>query len=320
MHAVPVPIDPELAALQSAQPAAEPLTRAALPSARAGLASFFPPAFELAAGRSIVIEERVIDGPVGPLEVTITRPRELVPGAPGLYNMHGGGLIMGTRNMDAGRVISLVEEFGFVAVNVEYRLAPEHPGLAPVDDCYAGLVWMAEHADELGFDPARLFTIGGSAGGLLSAAMALRARDLAGPSVAGSLLLVPMLDPRNDSISTHQWPADGPWSRSIDVLSWNCVLGDTPADEAHPWLAPTNADDLSGLPPAYLELGSAETLRDEAVAYASRIWAAGGEAELHIWSGGTHGFEMFHPDAALSRDALAARSTWIRRMLERTAR
>ncbi|WP_205787043.1 alpha/beta hydrolase [Specibacter cremeus] len=318
MRAVPVPIDPEIAARMAGQPAGEPITRETLVASRAGMAGFFPPAAEVIGARPVRAEERLIPGPAGELEVTIIRPAEPRPDAPGLYNMHGGGLIMGTRHMDTGRIVDLVEEFGFVAVNVEYRLAPEHPYLAPMDDCYAGLDWMAGHAGELGFDAGRLFTIGGSAGGLLSASMALQARDNGGPAIAGQVLLVPMLDYRNTSVSTHQYPTDGPWSRHIDVLSWDCVLGDlVTGDDVSPYVAPANAADLSGLPPAYIELGSAETLRDEALAYATRIWAAGGEAELHIWSGGTHGFEMFHPDTRLAHDALAARSSWFRRMLAR---
>ncbi|MEV8631681.1 alpha/beta hydrolase [Streptosporangium sp. NPDC051023] len=320
----PVPFDPELermlAAMRGDGPAPAPVTLETLPAARAGMAAMAAPPEAVIGDRPVDVEERTIPGqPGGPdLAVTVLRPRERVQGAPGLYNMHGGGLVMGDRHMDTPRLVDLVVEFGFVVVNVEYRLAPENPGTGPAEDCYAGLVWMAEHAQELGLDPERIIVMGGSAGGCLSAAMALMARDRKGPKLAGQLLLVPMLDDRSETVSSHQYDGIGTWDRHINVFSWQAVLGDKVGDpDVSPYAVPSRATDLSGLAPAYIELGSAELLRDESVEYANRIWAAGGEAELHVWSGGFHGFEVFCPDSKLAAYALQTRRTWIRRVLGR---
>ncbi|MFC3983267.1 alpha/beta hydrolase [Streptosporangium jomthongense] len=319
----PVPFDPELgqllAAMRGDSPP-QPLNAETLSASRAGLEAMAQPAAVVIGDRPVEAEERTIPGRPGApdLAVTILRPKERVPGAPGLYNMHGGGLVMGDRHMDTPRLVDMVVEFGFVVVNVEYRLAPENPGTGPAEDCYAGLLWTADHAEELGYDPERLIVMGGSAGGNLAAAMSLMARDRKGPKLAGQLLLVPMLDDRNESVSTHQYDGIGTWDRAANLFAWKSVLGDgVGGPDVSPYAAPARATDLSGLPPAYIELGSAELFRDESVEYASRIWAAGGEAELHVWNGGFHGFEMYFPDSGLGRDALRTRDTWVRRILGR---
>ncbi|TNY34726.1 hypothetical protein EIO00_22320 [Thermomonospora catenispora] len=117
-------------------------------------------------------------------------------------------------------------ELGLVAVSVEYRLAPEHPHPAQIEDCYAGLTWTAEHAGELGIDPGRIIVAGVSAGGGLAAAMALLARDRGGPALAGQMLLCPMLDDRNDTPSAHQMAGRGVWDRTANETAWNAVLGE----------------------------------------------------------------------------------------------
>ncbi|GAA3071934.1 alpha/beta hydrolase [Streptosporangium carneum] len=316
------PFDPELERMLTATrgdgPAQPPVTLETLPESRAAFEAMSPSPAEVIGDRPVDFEERTIPGRPGApeLAVTVLRPRERAQAAPGLYSMHGGGLVMGTRHMDTPRLVDLVLEFGFVVVNVEYRLAPENPGAGPAEDCYAGLVWMAGHAEELGFDPDRLIVMGGSAGGCLSAAMALMTRDRKGPALAGQLLLVPMLDDRNETLSSHQYGTAGVWDRHINVFSWRAVLGDRVGDpDVSPYIVPSRATDLSGLAPAYIELGSAELLRDEAVEYANRIWAAGGEAELHVWNGGFHGFEVFCPDSRLAAYALETRRSWIRRVI-----
>ena len=316
-----VPFDPELreflAEMQQSAPSA-PLSLDTLEAARAGAASMATPVAEVIAGQPIEAEERRIPGPRGApsLDVTILRPSGQQGRLPALYNLHGGGLVMGTRFMDTPRLAALVVELGVVAINVEYRLAPEHPGLAPVDDCYAGLEWTAENAGELGVDADRLIVMGGSAGGCLSAGLALMARDRGGPALVGQLLLTPMLDDRHQSVSSHQYEGVGTWDRSASIFCWHAVLGDAAGGpDVSPYIAPARATDLSNLPPAYIELGSAELFRDEGVDYASRIWAAGGQAELHVWNGGFHGFDMYCPSSALTADALQARSSWLRRVL-----
>ena len=126
-----------------------------------------------------------------------------------------------------------------------------------------------------------------------------------------------MLDDRNATISAHQIDGIGVWDRESNITGWTARLGDRRGgDEVSAASAPGRTSDLAGLPPAFISAGSAEVFRDEAVAYASRIWACGGSAELHVWPGGFHGFENFAPGARVSLAAAAARDGWLTRLLE----
>ncbi|MDR6866644.1 acetyl esterase/lipase [Microbacterium resistens] len=246
----------------------------------------------------------------------IQRPDRTGTG-PGIYHAHGGGMIVGDRWAGVAGLARWAHELNAVIVTVEYRLAPEHPDPTPVEDCYAGLVWTAAHAAELGVDLDRLMIGGGSAGGGLAAGTALLARDRGGPALRAQLLMCPMLDDRDTTVSTRQIDGVGVWDRGSNVVGWSALLGDRRGtDDVSIYAAPGRAVDLSGLPPAYIDCGSAEVFRDEDVAYATRIWEAGGQAELHVWAGGFHGFEMV-PQAAISQAAVAARDSWIARMLGR---
>ncbi|MFD3696863.1 alpha/beta hydrolase [Streptomyces sp. NPDC058646] len=271
-----------------------------------------------AEGRFEVHELRVPGAPGGP-EVTLVSARPAGPTGPLplLYYMHGGGMIMG----NAWSVLpQLLREWALAlelaVVSVEYRLAPQARYPGPLEDCYAGLRWVAAHAAELGIDPDRIVIGGKSAGGGLAAALALLTRDRGGPVPIGQLLLCPMLDDRNDTFSSHQMAGVDTWDRTSNATAWQALLGDRyGAADLPPYAAPARATDLSGLPPAYIEVGSAETFRDEDVAYAQAIWQAGGRAELHVWPGAFHGFDTFAPRAVLSQDARDARSHWLRRVL-----
>jgi acetyl esterase/lipase len=172
------------------------------------------------------------------------------------------------------------------------------------------------HAAELGVDPARVIVGGVSAGGGLSAAVALLARDRGGPALAGQLLICPMLDDRNNTPSARQMAGLGVWDQSANNTGWTALLGDARGGpDVSPYAAPARATDLSGLPPAFVDVGSAETFRDEDVAYATRIWQAGGSAELHVWPGGFHAFFGMVPGASVSKAAIAAQRDWLRRLL-----
>ncbi|GAA1134237.1 alpha/beta hydrolase [Microbacterium natoriense] len=314
----PVPFDPEVQAVldELAKNPQPPLTRDTLP--RTDTDRMFPGPDAVIAGRAIVWEDRIIPGPAGApdVEITVFRPRgsegEVLPG---FVNIHGGGMIVGHRSWETARVVDIVEEHRVVAVNVEYRLAPEDPFPAGVEDCYAAFVWTHARADELGIDPARIIVGGGSAGGGLTAAVALMARDRGGPVMAGQLLLCPMIDNTNTTVASRQYDGIGTWQREMNLLAWSCVLGDELAfsADAPAYAAPSRAADLAGLPPAFIEVGEAEAFRDEDTEYALRIWATGGQAELHVWGGGAHGFDMYMPDAEITRAALSARSSWLRR-------
>ncbi len=320
MAMTPPPFDPELAAELDAIAEVLPptITPDMIPAGRqTNGGPFAPPSNEeLARDGFFEIEEQAVPGPPGAPEVPllICRPAHTTDPRPIVYNIHGGGMVAGSHRL--GIPLDWAEELGLVMVSVGYRLAPEHPHPAPVEDCYAGLLWTAEHAKEIGGDPNRIVLAGGSAGGGLAAAVALLARDRKGPRAIGQVLMCPMLDDRNDTPSAHQMAGLGVWDRTSNETGWRALLGEACGSaDVSPYAAPARADDLSGLPPAFIDVGSAETFRDEDVAYASRIWQAGGIAELHVWPGGFHGFDGLVPQAALSMDARAARLRWLRRLL-----
>ncbi|HEY4269435.1 MAG TPA: alpha/beta hydrolase fold domain-containing protein [Galbitalea sp.] len=292
------------------------LTPEMIPAMRA--ANVTTPIDDLLDGRDIVHEERSVPGPLGEPDITVSifRRRDHRAGSPGIYHTHGGGMIIGDRFTGIEVMLDWVDLMDAVVVSVEYRLAPEHPDPAPVDDCYAGLVWMAAHADELEFDSTRLMIAGGSAGGGLAAGVTLKARDLGGPELAASLLIYPMIDDRNATVSSHQYVGIGVWDRGSNDTGWDALLGDRRhRDDVSIYAVPSRADDLSNLPPTYIEVGSAEVFRDEDVAYASAIWAAGGVCELHVWPGAFHGADMFAPQAAQNIVRSQVRTSWARRIL-----
>ncbi|OXM62595.1 alpha/beta hydrolase [Amycolatopsis vastitatis] len=302
----PPPFDPELAAaVEELRAGRPPLTTLAdIPARRAVVAADERTVGELAAAHPGFAFREEYAGDV-PLLVVTPRGRA---SAGVLYHVHGGGLIVGShRGADVPVLLDWAGDLDLTVVSPGYRLAPDHPYPAAVEDCYAGLLWTVEH---LGRCPV----IGGvSAGGGLAAATTLLARDRGGPDLAGQLLICPMLDDRSDSASAADLDGRGLWDRTANNVGWTAYLGDR--RDVPAYAAPARAEDLSGLPPAFLDVGTAETFRDEVVVYASRIWQAGGAAELHVWPGGFHGFDALVPGAAISRAARAARLAWLRRLL-----
>jgi acetyl esterase/lipase len=318
----PPPFDPELepAMAELSSRGGMVLSLELIPAIRQAPSPFPVPTLEdLERGGAFEVSERVVPGPAGAPDVSllICRPADVETPVACLYFIHGGGMIMGdNRGGGFAGALAHAEKLGAAVVSVEYRLAPETPHPGPVEDCYAGLVWAAEHAGELGIDPARVIVGGASAGGGLAAAVALLARDRGGPALLAQMLLCPMLDDRNETPSSYQMAGLGIWDRGANEVGWAALLGAARGGpDVSPYAAPARATDLSGLPPAFIDVGSAETFRDEDVAYATRIWQAGGQAELHVWPGGFHGFTGMVPDAALSKAATAAQQTWLRRIL-----
>ncbi|MFJ8011500.1 alpha/beta hydrolase [Streptomyces sp. NPDC096339] len=317
------PFDPELGAVLAGldRAAREPITLDNLRARQARDASARPrpTAEELRAdGRFEVTELRVPGPPGGPdLTLVSARPSAAAGPLPLLYYMHGGGMIMGNAWSVLPRILrEWVLPLDLAVISVEYRLAPQAKYPEPLEDCYAGLVWAAENAAELGTDPERIVIGGKSAGGGLAAALALLARDRGGPAALGQLLLSPMLDDRGGTFSSRQMSGLGVWDPTSNETAWKALLGDRHgAADLPPYAAPSRATDLSRLPPAYIDTGSAEMFRDENVAYANAIWQAGGQAELHVWPGAYHGFDGLAPHAALTRDAGHARTRWLRRLL-----
>jgi acetyl esterase/lipase len=234
------------------------------------------------------------------------------------YTMHGGGMMFGHYLGNLDSYDSWLLEHDVVLVSIDYRLAPEHPDPYPVEDCYAGLLWTAAHADLLGIDAGRIVLVGQSAGGGLAAGTALLARDRRGPALLGQILISPMLDDSDSTVSARQIDGVGVADRAMTRFGWTAYLGDRRGgDDVSVYAAPARATDLSGLPPTYLDCGTAEVFRDETVAYAGKLWAAGVSAELHTWAGGFHGFTSMAPGAALSRSATAGLADWTDRLLSR---
>ncbi|SES37763.1 Acetyl esterase/lipase, partial [Lentzea xinjiangensis] len=285
-----VPYDPELGAALSASPLPTVITAEMIGELRSAV--FGPPIEELLATRDLDRTDHVIEGPNGEVVLSVLRPRGVRGAVPGIYFTHGGGMVIGDRFTGIDDALDWADRLGAVLVTVEYRLAPEHPDPAPVQDAYAGLVWTAQHAGELGIDLDRLMVAGTSAGAGIAAGLALMARDLGGPRLVAQLLRSPMLDDRDVTVSSAQYSQTGSWSRESNNTGWDALLGDRrKSDAVSVYAAPARAGDLSGLPPAFVDVGSAEVFRDEAVAYASRLWAAGVQAELHVWPGGFHIFD-----------------------------
>ena len=322
MTHVPPPFDPELAAaMELIKDMISPgLTLDEIVEVRQGPGIQLLAELDLTMSGTFEVEDRRVPGPEGEPDISLLICRPAAPETAGprpvIYHVHGGGMVIGNNRVGVDVPLAWAQALDAIVVSVEYRLAPEHPHPAPVEDVYAGLLWTADHAAELGADPERIVIAGASAGGGLCAALALLTRDRKGPQPIGQMLMCPMLDDRNDSPSTYQMAGLGVWDRTANETGWTALLGsrrggpDVPA-----YAAPARAEDLAGLPPAFLDVGSAETFRDEVVAYASRIWQAGGVAELHVWPGGFHGFDGFAPQAAVSQAARAAHLTWLRRLL-----
>jgi acetyl esterase/lipase len=255
---------------------------------------------------TVHLEDVTVPGPSGDPDVLlrIYRPATAADPVAALYWMHGGGMMIGSMDMDDALLVGAVEKLGIAIVSVEYRLAPEHPDPAPVEDCYAGLVWTAAHASDIGIDGSRIAVGGPSAGGGLAAGIALLVRDRGGPPLAFQLLLEPMLDDRSLTSSSTQYDGSTVWDRNDNAQGWSSLLGDrVGGDSVSPYAAPARATDLSGLPPTLIDVGEVETFRDECIEYARRLFAAGVPTELHVYRGAFHGFDLIAADSAVGQTA-----------------
>lgn len=245
------------------------------------------------------------------VRLKIYTPNGLESGAGAIFWIHGGGMVM--LNADRDDLLCAIRSVvhGCVVVSVDYRLAPETHAPGLVDDCFAGLVWTAANADALGVNADRILIGGASAGGGLAAGTALRARDEGGPTLVGQLLVYPMLDHRNETPSSHAIQDLRVWNRSANVAAWDAYLGGAAPT---PYSSPAVADDLAGLPPAHIAVGTFDMFHDEDVAYATALNRAGVGCELHVYPGAFHASNGFLPDHPTSvrwradEDAFIARS------------
>ena len=235
--------------------------------------------------------------------VRLYRPAAAAANGPALYWIHGGGMVLGAVETNDTECAAWAAELGCLVASVEYRLAPEHPFPAPMNDCYAGLSWLAANGGQLGIDPQRIVVGGASAGGGLAAGLALMARDLGGPAISFQLLIYPMLDHRNTNPSTQAITDDRVWNRDANRAGWDAYLGPSSrgSGDVSPYASPAVADDLSGLPPAYINVGQFDMFLDEDVAYAQALMRAGVAAELHVYPGAFHGSNIFVADSPISQ-------------------
>ncbi len=287
-------LDPELAGLVSALP---DITNALddIESARTMVAGMVGSGADAPGEELLTITDEVLPG-TPDVRVRVYRPRE--PAAellPGLLDIHGGGFVLGSVEMEHANAVALAARLGVVVMSVEYRLAPEHPYPAGLEDCYLALQHLATR---LGVDPTRVAVHGQSAGGGLAAAVALLARDRGRPSLCFQALGIPELDDRLDTPSMHAFTDTPMWSRHQAERSWELYLGGRAADQ---YAAPARADDLSGLPPAYVVTCELDPLRDEGLTYAMRLLAAGVSTEVHCYPGTFHGTTIVREAAVVKR-------------------
>ncbi len=234
--------------------------------------------------------------------VRIYKPARQTGPLPCLFWMHGGGYVVGSVDKDDYRNRLRVKEVGCAVVSVDYRQAPEAPYPAAIEDGYAALKWLVDHAVELGIDRTRIAVGGVSAGGGLAAGLSLLVRDLAEIEVAFQLLIYPMLDDSNVQPASETLPDTYIWSRAKNRFGWRCYLGKEPGGGDVPiYAAPSRAEDLSGLPPVLIVVGDLDLLVDEDIEYAQRLIRAGVPTELHVYPGSYHGFASFAPAVMVSR-------------------
>jgi len=249
------------------------------------------------------MEDRSVPGPEGAPEVPLRIYRSKRVAAeprPCVYEIHGGGFLTGSIEMMDPWCQKVAAELEAVVVSVEYRLAPEHPFPAGIEDCYAGLVWTVENAEALGIDATRIAIAGQSAGGGLAAGTALLARDRGGPPLCFQLLEIPELDDRLETASMRAFTDTPLWNRPNAVWSWRHYLGPNHEGDVSPYAAPARAEDLAGLPPAYVSTMEYDPLRDEGIEYALRMLQAGVPVELHSYPGTFHGSSLI-PGAAVTK-------------------
>lgn len=260
----------------------------------------------LETSKYVKITHRMISNAVGEMLVKIYEPiGRNHDKLPAMLWIHGGGYIMGHPNMDDVLCERFVQAANCIVVSVDYRLSPEHPYPAAIEDCYACLVWMTNEAKMLGIDVNRVAIAGASGGGGLTAALALMARDKGGPSIIFQMPLYPMLDNCNTTPSSYEITENhATWNRTNNITAWNMYLGEKKEDnELSPYAVPSRADNLVGLPPMYTCVGQLDLFRDETIHYVTQLAQAGVDVEFHLYPGCFHCFEVFVPEPEVSQRA-----------------
>lgn len=237
-------------------------------------------------------EEVHTSGAAGPeVRALLYRPSEKAATGAGYLHIHGGGYVMGTPEMSDPVNLEICARLGAVVLSVDYRVAPEHPIPAPLDDCYTGLAWLHEQAPTFGVDRDRIAIGGESAGGGLAAALAIKARDAGEYAICHQHLTYPMLDDRTGTPEQPGDPLVGEfiWTRQSNQYGWRSYLGDAPAEAPQ---VPARLEDFAGLPPTWMATAALDLFRDENIDYARRLMLAGVRTELVSYPAACHGFQM----------------------------
>ncbi len=289
-------VDPELVSMLDTFPALN-LTTEALPQIRAMFNEMN--AQMLAATPEfpdIAVSERHIPGPQGApaVRVLVYLPKNVSTLTPALLWIHGGGYVIGNADLADPQAKSIVATTGCAVVSVDYRLAPETPHPGPVEDCYAALKWLYTNAGELGVDTTRIAIGGDSAGGVLTASLALLTRDRGEVPLVLQLLIYPMLDDRTvTTADPHPYTGEYIWTADSNRLGWAALLGQEPGGpDVSPYAAASRAEKLEGLAPAFIGVGTLDLFLEEDMEYARRLMRAGVPTELHVYPGAFHGFPM----------------------------
>jgi acetyl esterase/lipase len=228
------------------------------------------------------------------------------PGSAAVY-LHGGGMILSNIDLYDGMVARYVSASGVPILSVDYRYAPEHPGLTPVEDSYVALRWLVDHSAELGVNAGRIAVMGDSAGGGIAAGLALLARDRGGPTIAQQILVYPMLDDRTTVPDPELVPFAG-WTYEDNLTGWSALLGEAlGGPDVSPYVAPARMDDAADLAPIYIEVGELDIFRNECIEFARRTGLAGVSTELRVHAGVPHGWDVVAPEADVTKRSMADR-------------
>jgi acetyl esterase/lipase len=289
-----LPMHPELRALFERIPTL-PLHNRIVVACANTLMKFMPTP---KAGPGVAVENRRL----GKTSVRIYRPERALSGA-GLLWIHGGGLVIGRPEQDDRTCARLARDLGLVVIAVKYRLAPKHRFPAAIDDCFAAWAQIQDAARDLGIDPKRIAVAGQSAGGGLAACLAQRIHDAGGTQPAAQVLFCPMLDDRTAvrrELDAVEYPL---WGNRSNRAGWTWYLGQPAgALEVPAYAAASRREDLTGLPPAWISIGSIELFYEEAVRYAERLQNSDVPCCLHVAQNAPHAFESIAVDTQLSRE------------------
>lgn len=306
-------VDPALLPVLDAFPTVALNAELLAPMREAERFAQFPAPISPEAQERIELIVRTAPGPEGAPEIAlhIYKSRNARTQLPCIYHIHGGGFVGGGAAQLEALHRPLSHALDCVIVSVDYRLAPENPFPASVEDCYAGLAWTFANASALGIDTQRIGVMGESAGGGLAAALALLARDRGVYTLAFQHLIYPMLDDRTCVAAPNPVAGEFIWTAHNNRFGWTSLLGRDPGGEGVScYAAPARAEDLAGLPPTFIACPTLDLFIDENITYAHRLMRAGVPVELIVYPGGFHGFDIFGGDAPIAArartDSLAA--------------